>query len=66
MSNWFTFEIWQDGISVASVSAANRDIAMGEAMHYLKVYRRDGAVELRENVGRKRITISTLTRMEEG
>lgn len=54
----FEFEVWQDGIFVAGCWAMERDRAMSEAMHYLKVYGQDGPAELKEKVGRRRTTIA--------
>ncbi|CAL62446.1 Hypothetical protein HEAR2315 [Herminiimonas arsenicoxydans] len=42
-----TFEIWQDGMCVASSSGPRED-AQREALHYAAVYGQDGPVELRE------------------
>lgn len=57
MNTGFEFEIWQDGFCVASAWAQDRDRALGEALHYFKVYRQDGPTELKEKIGRKRVSI---------
>lgn len=57
MSNGFEFEIWQGGHRVASSWSLDRDQAMGNALHYFKVYRQDGPTELKEKIGRKRVSI---------
>lgn len=43
----YRFELWQDGMVVAGVDAADLDDAMTEIMHYAKVYSQDGPVEIR-------------------
>jgi hypothetical protein len=48
------FELWQDGIPVATVSAPVPGAAR-EIMHYAAVYGQDGPVEI------KRVTRETLT-----
>lgn len=47
MSKDFEFELWQDGIMVASVSAPNYDDAKREILHYSVMYGQDGPVEIR-------------------
>lgn len=42
------FEVWQDGIPVASAAARDRDTALREARHYAAVYGQDGPVEVYE------------------
>ena len=42
------FEIWQDGIMVASVICNDRELALSEIMHYAWVYLQDGPVKVRE------------------
>jgi len=42
-----TFEVWQDGMCVAS-SSGPREAAQRDALHYCQVYGQDGPVELRE------------------
>lgn len=42
-----SFEIWQDGMPVASCSGP-RALAEAEAAHYALVYGQDGPVEIRE------------------
>lgn len=43
-----TFELWQHGIPVASVSADDRAAAEVEIGHYALMYGQDGPVEIRE------------------
>jgi hypothetical protein len=43
----FKFQLWQDGIEVASVEAASSDDACREIMHYAMLYGRDGPCEIR-------------------
>lgn len=48
MSRLFEFEVWQEGMVVATTSAANEDAALREAMHYAMMYAQDGPpVEVR-------------------
>lgn len=42
----FTFEVWQDGIMVASASANDKERARREAMHYLMQYAQNGPATL--------------------
>lgn len=46
------FELWQDGMMVASVSAANYDDAKREILHYAAMYGQDGPVEIRDPSGK--------------
>lgn len=48
MGELFEFEVWQEGMVVATTSAANADTALREAMHYAMMYAQDGPpVEVR-------------------
>jgi len=40
------FEIWQDGMMVASASSSDLARAWGEAVHYAGMYGQDGPVEI--------------------
>ena len=40
------FEVWQDGMPVASASASKVSDAWREAIHYAAVYGQDGPVEI--------------------
>lgn len=40
------FEVWQDGMMVASASASDVTNAWREAIHYADVYGQDGPVEI--------------------
>ncbi|WP_374453773.1 hypothetical protein [Phenylobacterium sp.] len=42
MSEPFEFDVWQEGVIVASVSAADEETAFAEAMHYAMMYAQDG------------------------
>ncbi len=44
----YEFEIWQDGVMVASGSGGDRNRVHQEAMHYAAVYSQDGPVEVHE------------------
>ena len=44
----FEFEIWQDGMPVASTTSENRSAALKDAMHYMAMYGQDGPVKLFE------------------
>lgn len=41
------FEVWQDGIMVASAVCDDRGRALAEIMHYAMIYSQDGPVEIR-------------------
>lgn len=58
MKEQFGFEVWQEGMRMAACFSTDRDQAMGEAFHYFKVYRQDGPAEIKERIGRKRVTIA--------
>ena len=48
MRDLYEFEVWQEGMVVATTSAADEDTALREAMHYAMMYAQDGpAVEVR-------------------
>jgi hypothetical protein len=40
------FEVWQDGMMVASAGASDVSRAWGEAVHYAAMYGQDGPVEI--------------------
>lgn len=42
------FEVWQDGLPVASASSEDRAAAVREALHYAAVYSQDGPVSIYE------------------
>lgn len=42
------FEVWQDGIMVASVEATKYHEALREISHYAAQYERDGPIEIKE------------------
>lgn len=42
------FEVWQDGIMVASVEHSEHHVALKEISHYAMLYERDGPIEIRE------------------
>lgn len=42
-----TYEVWQDGICVASVTSNNQDDAKREIMRYAIQYMQDGPIEVR-------------------
>ena len=42
------YGVFQDGVMVASAVCDDRQRAWDEAMHYARVYRQDGPVEIRE------------------
>jgi hypothetical protein len=54
VSEEVTFEIWQDGIMVASATA-DRPRAWRDAVHYAAMYGQDGPADIYENVRGKRI-----------
>lgn len=41
-----TFEVWQDGVMVASASGP-REAAFSEALHYAMVYGQDGPCQIK-------------------
>ncbi len=41
------YELWQDGVMVASVSASNEADAQREINHYALMHSQDGPVEIR-------------------
>lgn len=47
MDKDFTFELWQDGIMVASVSSVVEEHALDEIAHYALMYGQDGPCEIR-------------------
>ena len=59
------FEVWQDGMPVAWVSAADRCAAANEAGHYCMVYGQDGPVTIYE-VTRRLIATDELDAMAGG
>ena len=44
----YEFELWQDGIMVASVVSKDREAAYRDIKHYAMVYSQDGPVEIKE------------------
>ncbi|MFA6043600.1 MAG: hypothetical protein WC718_01335 [Phycisphaerales bacterium] len=48
MDDEFEFEVWQDGVPVATATASTREAALREAMHYMAMYGQDGPVKLYE------------------
>jgi hypothetical protein len=51
----YGFEVWQEGIMVASVWAESLDDARREAMHYAMAYAQEGPVEVRGKDGARLI-----------
>ena len=43
----YTFELWQNGVMVASVDGPSLDRARAEIMHYAAMYAQDGPCEIR-------------------
>lgn len=48
MNDDYEFEVWQDGIPVATAASTDRAAALREAMHYAAVYGQDGPVKVAE------------------
>lgn len=42
------YQLWQDGVMVAAVSAGNKEDALREINHYAMMYSQDGPVEIRD------------------
>lgn len=58
MSERYEFEVYQDGLRVASAFAADREWAMNEAFKYASLYAEGGPVEVMERIGRKRVPLT--------
>lgn len=52
----YRYELIQDGMRVAAVSAPTRVRAVSEIMHYALIYSQDGPVKVREIKPRKKRT----------
>lgn len=48
------FEIWQDGIMVASAESPKTHVALREIAGYAAQYERDGPIKIRQKRERKR------------
>lgn len=42
----YTYEVWQDGIMVASATSSDKAAARREGMHYLMQYAQDGPARI--------------------
>lgn len=52
MAKDFKYELWQDGLMVACVYAAEKADAQKEIQHYAMMYRQDGPVVIKPPLDR--------------